>query len=295
LNNKHFYNNASKFEFFDIVEFKFMWNPDTNFLSTNKWSGIVHCTPKTPDFLNISNINNLFVNENFIKSLDNCNCIITMSSYITNYLYSKFNEINKNIRIYTLKYPVDSENIKYFDFNNYKNNNDKKLIQIGQQLRKVTSIYLLNVPSFKKIWLTGTRNLDICKKKLEDEVNYFNQNKNIYNNNVLMYYTNTFEEYDDLLSKNIVFIDLFDAAANTVILECIIRNTPIIVNKLEPVIEYLGADYPLYFNNLLEVPDLLTNEKLLEAHYYLCKMNKNDLSIDYFTKNIINITNENFM
>jgi hypothetical protein len=218
-----------------------------------------------------------------------------MSSYITNYLYSKFNEINKNIRIYTLKYPVDSENIKYFNFNDYKNNHDKKLIQIGQQLRKVTSIYLLNIPSFKKIWLTGTRNLDICKKKLEDEVNYFNHNKNIYNNNVLMYYTNTFEEYDDLLSKNIVFIDLFDAAANTVILECIIRNTPIIVNKLEPVIEYLGADYPLYFNNLLEVPDLLTNEKLLEAHYYLSKMNKDDLSIDYFTKNIINITNENFM
>jgi hypothetical protein len=195
-----------------------------------------------------------------------------------------------------LKYPVDSENIKYFKFDDYKNNNRKKIIQIGQQLRKVTSIYLLNVPNFKKIWLTGTKNIDMCKAKLQEEINYFKFDKKFFENaNVSMYYTNTFEEYDELLSKNIVFIDLFDAAANTVILECIIRNTPIIVNKIEPVKEYLGPDYPLYFNNLKEVEDLLTNEKLLEAHYYLCKMNKNELSIDYFTKNIINITNENFI
>jgi hypothetical protein len=203
--------------------------------------------------------------------------------------------MNKKIPIYTLKYPVDTDNIKLFDFNNYINNDDKKLIQIGQQLRKVTSIYVVNVNNFKKMWLTGTRNLDGCKQKLHEEMNYFNYDKNILNNQVNMYYTKTFEEYDDLLSKNIVFIDLFDAGANTVILECIIRNTPVIVNKLPPIVEYLGENYPLYFDDLNEVSSLLTNEKLLDAHNYLCKMNKDELSIDYFTKQIINIANKNFV
>jgi hypothetical protein len=109
-----------------------------------------------------------------------------------------------------------------------------------------------------------------------------------------MHYTNTFQEYDELLSKNIVFIDLFDAAANNTILECIIRNTPIIVNKLPPIIDYLGEDYPLYFNELNEVPDLLINEKILAAHNYLTKINKDELSIDLFTKKIMEIGYSHF-
>jgi hypothetical protein len=36
--------------------------------------------------------------------------------------------------------------------------------------------------------------------------------------------------------------------------ECIIRGTPVIVNKIGGVSEYLGDNYPLYFNSLDEVP-----------------------------------------
>ena len=102
-------------------------------------------------------------------------------------------------------------------------------------------------------------------------------------------YTNTFREYDELLEKNIVFIDLIDASANNTILECIIRNTPIIVNKLEAVVEYLGDDYPLYFENLEEIPLLLDEVKILEAHNYLCNLNKSEYFIDYFCKKVFNI------
>jgi hypothetical protein len=102
-------------------------------------------------------------------------------------------------------------------------------------------------------------------------------------------YTNTFKEYDELLEKNIVFIELIDASANNTILECIVRNTPIIVNKIEPVVEYLGQDYPLYFENLKDVPLLLTDEKLLEAHTYLCNLNKSEYYINYFCKKVFNI------
>ena len=105
----------------------------------------------------------------------------------------------------------------------------------------------------------------------------------------MMKYTNTFKEYDELLEKNIVFVDLIDASANNAILECIVRNTPIIVNKLEAVVEYLGEDYPLYFENLSDIPSLLEKDKIVEAHQYLCKLDKTELSIDYFCKKVFNI------
>jgi len=103
-----------------------------------------------------------------------------------------------------------------------------------------------------------------------------------------MYYTESYEEYDDLISKNIIFIDLFDAGANTAIVECIIRNTPIIISKLEGVVDYLGDDYPLYFTNLNEIPDLLTINKIKQAYYYLLNMKKDDLKIETFISNLYN-------
>ena len=289
LQINNFYNDNSEYEFFDMIELKFMWNEDKNFVCKNKWAGIIHCTPETPDFLNSSNINNLFYNKCFIESLNNCKFIITFNNYITNFLKDKFVELNTNVAVYTLKHPVDSENIILFDYNNFIANNNKKLLQIGQQLRKMSSIYLLDANNFEKIWLTGTKNFNKCEELLNKEIEFLNIDKKNLKGSVLMHYTNTFQEYDELLSKNIVFIDLFDAAANNTILECIIRNTPIIVNKLSPIIDYLGEDYPLYFNELNEVPDLLINEKILDAHNYLTKINKDELSIDLFTKKIMEI------
>jgi hypothetical protein len=294
LQTNNFYNDNSEYDFFDIIELKFMWNEDINFVCKNKWAGIIHCTHETPEFLNSSNIKNLFYNKCFIESLNNCKFIITFNNYITNFLKDKLVELNTNVAIYTLKHPVDTENIILFDYNNFISNNNKKLLQIGQQLRKMSSIYLLNVKNFEKIWLTGTRKFNKCEELLKKEIEFLKIDKKNLKDSVLMQYTNTFQEYDELLSKNIVFIDLFDAAANNTILECIIRNTPIIVNKLSPIIDYLGEDYPLYFNHLNEVPELLINEKILAAHNYLTKINKDELSIDLFAKKLMEIGYSHF-
>ena len=77
-------------------------------------------------------------------------------------------------------------------------------------------------------------------------------------------------EYDELLSKNILFVDLYDSSANNCIIEAMIRGTPILLNPLSAVIEYLGKDYPFYFSNLFEASEKLKNIKLIkETHSYL--------------------------
>jgi hypothetical protein len=288
--NNNFYNDKSNVYFFDTIENFFLWD-NKDFLCTNNWFGIIHCTHKTPKYLDIANINNLFINEKFINSLKYCKGIIVLSNYLKKFIDEKIQklDLNLNINTYYLKHPCDVENIKYFDMNKYILNRDKKLLQIGQQLRKLSSIYLINNINHKKIWLTGTKNFDKCKKILIDEIDYFGINKSHLDKNVPIKYTNTFKEYDQLLEKNIVFIDLIDASANNTILECIIRNTPIIVNKLEAVVEYLGEDYPLYFDNLEEIPLLLNEAKIIEAHNYLCNLNKSEYYIDFFCKKVFNI------
>jgi hypothetical protein len=286
--NNNFYNEKSNIYFFDTIENFFLWD-NKDFLCTNNWFGIIHCTHKTPKYLDIANINNLFINENFIKSLPYCKGIIVLSDYLKKFIDEKFKELSINIKTYFFKHPCDVENILYFDMNKYILNRDKKLLQIGQQLRKLSSIYLINDINHKKMWLTGTKNFEKCKKLLIDEVKHYNINKNLLDKNLTIKYTNTFREYDELLEKNIVFIELIDASANNTIIECIIRNTPIIVNKLEAVVEYLGEDYPLYFENLEDVPLLLSNEKIIEAHNYLCNLNKSEYYIDFFCKKVLNI------
>jgi hypothetical protein len=110
-----------------------------------------------------------------------------------------------------------------------------------------------------------------------------------------MKYINSFEEYDEMLTNNIVFVDLFDSNANNTVVECIARNTPIVINKTAGVMDYLGEDYPLYFDNLEEVSHLLSKENISKAYYYMKNLNKDYLNVNYFKKEFINIMNKELL
>lgn len=90
-----------------------------------------------------------------------------------------------------------------------------------------------------------------------------------------------------MLSENVVFLSLIASVANNTIVECIARNTPLVVNRLPGPVSYLGADYPLFYENLDEVPELLTYEKILSAHNYLRVVNKQFLSGFEFARRVV--------
>lgn len=96
------------------------------------------------------------------------------------------------------------------------------------------------------------------------------------------------EEYDVLLSKNIVFIELVDASAVNTVIECIIRNTPILVNKIPATIEYLGPNYPLFYNDKQHAAKLIANDlNIKAATKYLANLNKDKFTIEYFINSLI--------
>ena len=60
------------------------------------------------------------------------------------------------------------------------------------------------------------------------------------------------------------------ASANNAVIECIARGTPLLVNPLPAVVEYLGADYPFYFHSLEEAADKACRfDLVLKAHHHL--------------------------
>jgi hypothetical protein len=218
----------------------------------------------------------MVTDEIFLEDLKKCMVLFTLSEYISTYLRKT---IPNPPKIVTLTHPIEPCDVM-FNIEKYKNNPDKHLLQVGQQLRIVSSIFKIRPKGFKRLWLTGNPDMTRCMELLRNE----------YNGPVepdMMYYTKTYEEYDSLLEKNIVFIDLYDSAANNTVLECIIRNTPIIVNRTPGVVEYLGVEYPLYFDTLDEVAGLLKIRRIEAGYNYLREMDKSRFTTEHFAKSII--------
>jgi hypothetical protein len=80
--------------------------------------------------------------------------------------------------------------------------------------------------------------------------------------------------YDHLLAENIVFLELIAAAANNTIIECIARNTPIVVNRQAGPEWYLGPTYPLFYESFDAIRSLITMDRIVAAHEYLKQLDK---------------------
>jgi hypothetical protein len=131
-------------------------------------------------------------------------------------------------------------------------------------------------------------------------ISTISQDNNHLNNNWYKHMCNDMEEkiksvtiiehvdnndFDNILSKNIVFINLIDASAVNTLIECIVRNTPIIINKHPAVVELLGEEYPMYYNKVsLDINNLITIKNIEKTNEYLRKLDKHKFTIEYFMK-----------
>lgn len=192
----------------------------------------------------------------------------------------------------SLIHPTEIPEIQ-FNFDRFIENNNKKIVQIGWWLRKLTSIYQLTIPQSNSLNYTKIRLVPIFGDNARELLN-----NNIQKESDIcaiekepLFWENTQEieqlnneEYDRLLSKNIAFVELYDSSANNAIIECIARATPLLINPLPAIVEYLGEDYPFYFTSLAEAAEkALDTSLILDTHNYLknCEM-RNKLSADYF-------------
>ncbi len=105
------------------------------------------------------------------------------------------------------------------------------------------------------------------------------------------------DAYDTFLTDKVVFLDLIDASACNTLIESMVRFTPVIVNKIEPVVELLGPDYPLYFENDISIIELsrfvqkvFEGDLIRKAHLYLRQLNMQRLGISEFISKVKQIS-----
>lgn len=228
------------------------------------WVGFVHQAPVN-NYEWYPDLQRLVQSETFTQSLKKCCGLFTLSSVVKGFLVKNLPNTVPVARIFYPMTPFPKE--KAFDWNKYSQAESKTVVFIGEYLRKYQSFFDLVVPKgYRKLLLKAPdvkfdELLDCNKRPYSLKLN---ETVTIQQERV------SDDEYDDLLSSSIVFLDLYDAVGNTTTIECLGRSTPLLVNRLPGMVEYLGEKYPLFYDSLEEAAALLADEtKLLEGAVYL--------------------------
>ena len=245
------------------------------------WIGFIHHTLFQDE--GGYNCIQLFKSNDFIISLLACDGLFVLSNYLKEQLIQL--AALQNIKlppVYTLYHPtcfVPAN--KHWQYSRWKG----KIIQIGSWMRDLSAIYRLK---YKKKYALVGKSMEhkyISCSSSTDNKTYDKFKYTQYPVTLIDNLDN--DKYDDMLTKYIVLLQLYDASAVNTIIECIVRNTPIFVNKLPAVVEYLGEKYPLYYDDINNVPTMINNNKLIrQAHCYLKNMNKDFLKIETFVGNM---------
>ncbi len=156
-----------------------------------------------------------------------------------------------------------------FTMDGFRSNPSPRIIQVGTWLRKLHAIHELPV---RRLQRTIVHQHELYIDWL------FQQERQILGLDVDESVVETLpfldnRAFDELLSCNLVFAELYAAGANNVVVECMTRATPILVNPLDAVREYLGEDYPLYFSSRMEAAIKAEDLDLVAAaHDYLANL-----------------------
>lgn len=90
-------------------------------------------------------------------------------------------------------------------------------------------------------------------------------------------------DYDNLLAENIIFLSLVDCSAVNTVIECIVRNTPLIVNRHPAIEELLGTDYPGFYTTLEEAGAMSVSYSAIEKmHNHMKMLDKSRYKLENF-------------
>jgi hypothetical protein len=271
-----------------FIERTFGWASGRGSVHLKEWIGISHVPPQLPHWLPFAQRRQAF--EEFSKtpswqiSIARCKGLFTLSE--TNAV-----RLRKlvDIPVCSLFHPTEIPSIQW-SVAAFKANRHRTVVQIGWWLRNLHAFYAADFPGYQKVLLQVT-----SREWLKDYLTLERANvpqgiaidEKMYATVDTMPFLDN-RSYDHLLSRSIVFLNLFDSSANNAIIECIARGTPLLVNPLPSVVEYLGPSYPLYYTSLEEASLKVSNLSLLEAaNLYLRKESiREKLSPRFFLESI---------
>ena len=215
------------------------------------WIGIIHTVGGlTKTFAAEDTVEGLLANPHFIGSLQKCQLLIAHTLQLAKYLRADPRLAGIPLRV--VPHPMGlSEWAPQFDLDKFMSNSAKRVILLGSQYRRVSTIYTLRT-TYPKAWLPGG-GAEITDRQQRffasamtadgwDAILHKNGSAcaasgcdadvRMLNWQVDIMYTASHSEYDALVLQNIVIIDLLAASANNAVLEAISMNNPVLICKL---------------------------------------------------------------
>lgn len=254
------------------------WKKDYQRNYRKGWIGFFHHPPDMPHFYEKKRAPEFVLETGEMReALKTCFGVFCFSEHYRQWLAERL-----EVPVVRVFHPTETPE-NQFTPEKFQLNPTKRIVQIGHWLRKVHSIYLLPTELKKTI----------IHQDFPHVRDYFKAEKEAFGLSIeessaerLPFLSN--DEYDQLLSENIAYLELHATVVNNAIIECLVRNTPVLVNPLPAIKEYLGEDYPFYFTTRDEASRKSRDLSLIEKTYeYLVDHPiKEKLTAEYFLKSI---------
>lgn len=246
------------------------------------WFGVSHYPPDLPDWYNPGGplIGAVTDNQPWQSRLDKLRFTIVLTETAAGYL----REVTGK-PVVVLKYPTGYIDVQQWDPARFLPN----LLQVGWFLRDTTAIYRIEAPGFEKIRLTGMRRKwtrqshELCEQYLPRTPHRGSVTEISWLSNA---------QYDVMLSTGVVFAHFITVAASTLVGECVSRLTPLLTNRHPALEEYLGKDYPLFYDHIDQIPDLLAFGNVIAAHYHMKEMDRSWTNVENFRKGLVSAYRE---
>lgn len=268
--------------FLPFLERTFVWGTDPGEAGSAEpapiaedWIGILHVPFDAPNWYGPAvSPERFFDTDLWRASRPQCRGIITLCADLERDLKA----CDPDLPTLSVLHPTELDT-RMFDPAAYRAR--PRVVQIGDWLRKLQGIHRLRALGHERIMLMKSQ----TRGYLDAEIALFG---NHLDPAVDVRRMVPNDEYDALLSSSVVMCLLYASAANNVIVECLARATPLLVNPLPAVVEYLGHDYPLYVRDEVEADHLLAQpERVLAAHNHLLRRRTAiDLSYSGFCRDI---------
>jgi hypothetical protein len=271
-----------------FIEASFCWDLDKNqeegvLPYRRDWIAVIHNPPGIPHWHEHESAPQIiFELPAWQESLPFCRGIYVFSETMCNWVKQR-----TSVPVAAAVHPTEPV-LQRFSMEAFLANPNRRIVQVGSWLRRLHSIALLKTTSLRKALLAPRPGADphfdtVLRREAENDP----AAKNAEWSSVEFLAYQSPADYDRLLAENIVFLDLYDTIINNTVLECVVRRTPLLCNRLPSLVELLGPEYPLFFSDLEEAAAKAEDVALLEkAHRYLAQFPEDAFSPRKFRESL---------
>lgn len=235
------------------------------------WVGIIHDPWNTDTFFEGRN---LLQNSRFLDSLWCCRGLFCMSSSVKDWV---MRVLNPKFFVEVIYHPLSKKQLRFWNKDKYLDR--KRIFQIGNWLRVPYFIFNLRAPGHEKHITPFSTRLIRDYEHFQQRDNQYVSDDDFFGVEKHLYVDD--DEYNNIFETSIVALKLYASTCNNIIIECIKTNCPILVNRLPEIEDYLGKDYPFFYDSMEEATEKLNDTPLIiRTHHYLSNMNKSKLMYD---------------